>query len=93
MWSWGARPDDGSSTVSTLAGEDLDRVAAAPARRARLSPIRNWPDRLRLSGRNGEDASFAVADPNAVLAWFRPSERPHPGGDPPPAWIASQGVY
>ena len=65
---WGVEP-------WSLAREQVDRIEADPPRLARLASIRNWPDRLRFSARDGEHASFAVADPDAVLAWFGVPER------------------
>jgi hypothetical protein len=46
------------------------RIERERSRVAELTPIRNWPAALRLSGRSGGSAVFAVADPNAVMAWF-----------------------
>jgi hypothetical protein len=41
-----------------------------------LAPIRNWPEHLRVSARSGPDAIFALAEPDAVLAWLNfPSTR------------------
>jgi hypothetical protein len=42
---------------------------------ADLAPIRNWPVSFHLWGRSGQDAVFAVADPDAMLAWFGPLTR------------------
>jgi len=39
---------------------------------ADLAPIRNWPVPVHLWGRSGHDAVFAVADRDALLAWFQP---------------------
>ena len=39
-------------------------------------PVRHWPDLLRFTSRTGDHACFAVADPDAVLAWFAPAGRP-----------------
>jgi hypothetical protein len=60
---WGVEP-------WSLTHEQLDRVQAEPPWLARLASIRNWPDRLWFSARDGAHAWFAVADPEAVLAWF-----------------------
>jgi hypothetical protein len=54
----------------SLAREDLTGIDLEPVSLAQLAPIRNWPDRLRLSTLTGEGAAFAVADPHAVRAWF-----------------------
>jgi hypothetical protein len=51
----------------------LDDVAdVAPERPlfAELAPIRNWPEHLRISARSRPDAIFALAEPDAVLAWL-----------------------
>jgi hypothetical protein len=50
----------------------LDDVAEIVPERpsfAELAPVRNWPEHLRVSGRSGPDAVFALAEPNVVLAW------------------------
>ena len=80
---WGVEP-------WSLAREQLDRVEADPPWLGRLAAIRNWPDRLRFSARDGEHASFAVADPGAVLAWFGAAVRPD--GDASTHRNAPQGV-
>ena len=80
---WGVEP-------WSLAREQLDRVEADPPWLGRLASIRNWPDRLRFSARDGEHASFAVADPDAVLAWFGAAVRPD--GDASTHRNAPQGV-
>ena len=67
------------------------RVEAQPPALARLLPVRHWPDLLRFTSRTGDHASFAVADPDAVLAWFAPPGRP----DACPAGrrVVPQGVF
>jgi hypothetical protein len=82
--AWGVEP-------WSLAREELERIEEEPSRLARLAPIRNWPELLRVSARTKEDACFAVADPDAVLGWFSPDPRrddvvPHPR-------IAPQGAF
>jgi hypothetical protein len=84
-------PAGGSVEPWLLAREDLDRVETDPPRLARLAPIRNWPDRLRLLARMGEHAWFSVADPHAVRAWFGPPARRDV--DSSPHRIAPQGVW
>jgi hypothetical protein len=75
----------------SLAREDLDRIETDPPHLARVAPIRNWPEWLRLGDRNGEHAWFAVADPDAVLAWFGPPARRD--GDTSSSRIAPQGAF
>jgi hypothetical protein len=64
--AWGPEP-------WSMAREEFERAEAQPPAFARLLPVRHWPDRLRFTDRAGEHAWFAVADPDAVLAWFAPS--------------------
>src|SRR5262249_56413501 len=58
--AWGPEP-------WSIARNELERVEAEPPALARLLPVRHWPDRLVFTDRAGEQASFAVADPGAVL--------------------------
>ena len=69
----------------------LARVEAQPPAVARFLPVRHWPDLLRFTSRTGDHASFAVADPDVVLAWFTPPGRP----DALPAGhrVVPQGVF
>jgi hypothetical protein len=51
----------------------LDDVADIVPERplfAELAPIRNWPEHLRVSASSRPDAIFALAEPDAVLAWL-----------------------
>jgi hypothetical protein len=82
--SWGLEP-------WSMAREDLERAEALPPALARLLPVRHWPDLLRVTARSGHQASFAVADPEAVLAWFWPPHRPDSA--PPGSRVAPQGVF
>jgi hypothetical protein len=81
---WGVEP-------WSLAREQLARVETAPSRLAGLASIRNWPDRLHFWACDQEHAAFAVADPDAVLAWFGAPERPD--GDSSTHRNAPQGVF
>ena len=68
--AWGVEP-------WSLAREELERIETEPPPLARLAAIRNWPELVaRSSARTGEHACFAVADPDAVLAWFTPGPAP-----------------
>ena len=71
--------------------EDIGRIEAEPPAFARFLPLRHWPDRLRLTDRVGGQADFAVADPDAVLAWFAPSR----SGDaaPPLPHAVPEGAF
>jgi hypothetical protein len=60
---WGLEP-------WSTAREEIERIETEPSRVARLAPIRNWPELLRISAPMKEDARFALADPGAVLGWF-----------------------
>jgi hypothetical protein len=75
----------------SMAREDFERAEAQPPALARFLPVRHWPDLLRLTARSGDHASFAVADPEAVLAWFGPARRPDTA--PPSPRVAPQGVF
>jgi hypothetical protein len=80
---WGVEP-------WSLARADIAGIEPQPAGMARLSVIQNWPERLHVSSRSGEGALFAVADPEAILAWFGlPEDR---GEEGYPRGIPSQGV-
>jgi hypothetical protein len=52
--------------------DEADHIEREDSFVAELAPIRNWPVPFHLLGRSGQDAVFAVADPDAILAWFRP---------------------
>jgi hypothetical protein len=57
----------------SLSRAEIEHIEPEPSRLARLAPMRNWPELLRLSAaRTKEDACFAVADPDEVLGWFAP---------------------
>ncbi len=75
----------------SAARADLEQIELEPSLFTRLAPIRNWPERLHFSARSGEDARFAVADPEAVLAWFAPD--PHPDDVMTHPRIAPQGAF
>lgn len=64
--AWGPEP-------WSMARKDLERLEAEPPAFARFLPLRHWPDRLRFTDRAGDQAVFAVADPDAVLSWFEPA--------------------
>jgi hypothetical protein len=82
--SWGLEP-------WSITREDFDRVEAEPPALVRYLPVRHWPDLLHFTARTGDQASFAVADPDAVLAWFAPPRRPDTA--PPGPRVAPQGVF
>jgi hypothetical protein len=75
----------------SMAREDFEQAEARPPALARFLPVRHWPDLLRLTARSGDQSFFAVADPEAVLAWFGPARRPDT--TPPSARVAPQGVF
>jgi hypothetical protein len=75
----------------SLACKDLDRLEPVPAPIATLAPIRNWPARLRFSSPARDESTFAVADPDAVLAWFRPATNQDESRAAPGA--TRQGVF
>jgi hypothetical protein len=75
----------------SMARADVERAEAEPPALARFLPVRHWPDLLRLTARGGDRARFAVADPDAVLAWFAPPRRPDAA--PPSPRITPQGVF
>jgi hypothetical protein len=74
-----------------MARQDIERVDTKPPTLARVLPVRHWPDLLRFTGRAGDHAWFAVADPRAVLTWLEPDRRL----DSAPAGprVAPQGVF
>jgi hypothetical protein len=59
--------------------EDITSMIPEQPLIAELSPIRNWPDQVRVSGPVGPDAVFAVADPEVVLDWLKLVGRHHGG--------------
>lgn len=63
--AWGPEP-------WSLSRSELERVEAVAPGFARFLPVRHWPAHLRLTGRSGDQARLAVADPDAVLGWFVP---------------------
>jgi hypothetical protein len=75
----------------SMTRQDVERVEAKPPALARVLPVRNWPDLLRITARTGDEAWFAVADPGVVLAWFAPSRRPDTRSPGPR--VAPQGVF
>ena len=75
----------------SIAHVDVERVVSEPPALARFLPVHNWPDLLRFTGRAGDHASFAVADPDALLAWFAPARSPN--AVPPGPRAAPQGVF
>jgi hypothetical protein len=75
----------------SMAREEVERIQAEPPAIARFLPVRHWPDLLHFSARTGDQASFAVADPDAVLAWFAPARTP--GAALPLARIVPEGVF
>jgi len=56
----------------SLGLDDRDHIELEQSIVAKLAPIRNWPVPFHLWGRSGQDAVFAVADRDAILAWFQP---------------------
>jgi hypothetical protein len=82
--AWGPEP-------WSMARKEFVRVEAEPPAFARFLPVRHWPDRLRFTDRAGDHASFAVADPDAVLAWFAPSR--HGDVAPPRPRVVPEGVF
>ena len=60
----------------SIAHDDVERVETKPPALARLLPVRNWPNLLCFTARAGDHASLAVADPDAILAWFAPPRSP-----------------
>jgi hypothetical protein len=56
--------------------QDFDHIEPRSTVLARLVPIRHWPENLCFSTRSGEKSTFAMANPAAVLAWFRPTDPP-----------------
>lgn len=84
--SWGREP-------WSLARADLHRVEAEPTSFARFLPVRNWPDRIRLTDRSGEPATFAVADPDEVLGWFAPPVAVAAGAAGARPRVAREGVF
>ena len=75
----------------SLPCQELERIQMEPSRLSRVVPIRNWPELVCLSGRAKPEASFAVADPYAVLGWF--SLDPLPDDMLPSPRIAPQGAF
>ncbi len=75
----------------SIAHVDVERVEAQPPALARFLPVHNWPDLLRFTATDGDHASFAVADPDAVQAWFAPT--PFPDTVPPGPRAAPEGVF
>jgi hypothetical protein len=71
----------------SMALKGVERVETEAPAPARLLPVHNWPDLLHFAASAGDRADFAVADPDAVLAWFATPRRPDA---PPPA---PQGVF
>ncbi len=82
--AWGVEP-------WSLERKELARIETEPPRLARLAAIQNWPELLRFSARTGEHARFAVADPDAVLAWFATDLRRDDVASP--QRIAPQGAF
>jgi hypothetical protein len=54
-----------------LALDDVADIVPERPLFAELAPIRNWPEHLRVSAHSGPDAIFALAEPDAVLAWLK----------------------
>jgi hypothetical protein len=54
----------------SLGVEEVDQVEPEPLLLADLAPIRNWPLPIRLCGRAGQEALFAISDPESLLDWF-----------------------
>jgi hypothetical protein len=50
--------------------EEADRIKRERSFVPGLLPVRNWPVPFHLIGRSGQDATFAVADVDAVAAWL-----------------------
>jgi hypothetical protein len=71
--------------------QELVRIEARPPAFARFLPLRHWPDRLRFTDRAGDQAAFAMADPDAVLSWLAPSRN----GDaaPPRPRVVPEGAF
>jgi hypothetical protein len=84
-------PSDWDVEPWSMSRQDIERVDTKPPALARVLPVRNWPDLVRLTGRAGDQARFALADPGAVLSWFEPARRLD--GTPPSPRVAPQGVF
>jgi hypothetical protein len=84
-------PSDWDVEPWSMARQDLERVETTPSALGRVLPVRHWPDLLRFTARAGNHASFAVAEPDAVLAWFAPPRRPDTTSPSPRG--APQGVF
>jgi len=69
LWFFSAAWDD---EPWSLGHEEVDQIELEHSTVAGIAPVRNWPVPVHLWGRSGQDAVFAVADRDAVLAWFRP---------------------
>ena len=82
--AWGVEP-------WTLERQQLARIGTEPPAMARLAALQNWPELLHVWARTGEQARFAVADPDEVLAWFAPDLRRDDVASP--QRIASQGAF
>jgi hypothetical protein len=73
----------------SLRMDELDQIKPQRSLLAELGPLRNWPLAIELWGKSGQEALFAMSDPNPLLDWFGQLKRP----DSPPnvnaAWQAS----
>jgi hypothetical protein len=54
----------------SLGVDELDRIKPERSLLAELAPIRNWPRAMELWGRSGQEALFAMSDPDPLLDWF-----------------------
>jgi hypothetical protein len=64
----------------SLGVDELTQIKPGPSFLAELAPVRNWPRAMQLSGRSGQEALFAMSDPESLLDWFGQLKRP----DSPP---------
>jgi hypothetical protein len=54
----------------SLGVDELDQIKPEPFFLAELAPIRNWPLPMQLWGRSGQEALFAMSEPDRLLDWF-----------------------
>ncbi|HWE35967.1 MAG TPA: hypothetical protein VG406_05285 [Isosphaeraceae bacterium] len=63
-------PRGWNSETWSLSLPDLTAIHAHPAPRHTHGLITGMPDRLAFRSRDGSEATLALADPDAVVAWF-----------------------
>jgi hypothetical protein len=76
----------------SLDSRDFDRIEPRSTILATLAPIRCWPEILCFWARSGEKSLFAMANPDAMLGWFRPSDTPN-SAEASPFSEPSQGAF